>query len=84
MWPITSKKQPERPPADFTFDQVETFIGGFLVHTQRHSNVRCFTKGRVLCCVMAFTEMIHTITAGALGSVNAEREETSAWLTSNG
>ena len=65
----TSKQQPEGSPPHFTFNELEAFIGRLLVHAKGNSNVGRFTKSCVLCCIVAFAEVIYTVAKKRIGNV---------------
>ena len=58
----TSEKQPEDSAAHFSFDWVEAFVRRLFVHVQSHCDVHGLTEGSVRCCIVAFAEVVASIT----------------------
>lgn len=61
---LTTKEEPESPPSDLAFDEVESFVRGLLVHSQRYSDVCSLSKGGVLCRIVTLAEVVNAVTEG--------------------
>lgn len=72
---LTAEQQPEGPPTHFALDEVEALVRRFFMHSQGHGDMCRFTKGRMLCSVVAFAEVIYTVAVSSIEMISVNVDE---------
>lgn len=74
VWCLTSEQQPERSSSNLAFDEIQSLVRRFFVHSKRHRDVRRLTKRSMLGSIMTFTEVIDAIAEKIRVSFHADRK----------